>query len=163
MMQLLEAIEHSGLATWVRESPSIFAYTMILSLHAIGLSIVVGVSSMVGLRVYGVFKGIPVQPLFKLFPVMYAGFTINAISGLLLLMANATGMLTMFMFYLKMIFVLAAMSTVELMRLRFVAGTIETGGRKLAFALLIFWLFAIVVGRLTSYPYMIAAWFGIQG
>jgi hypothetical protein len=160
MMQLLEAIEHSGLATWVRESPSIFAYTLVLSLHAIGLAIVVGISSMVGLRLVGRFSGIPVEPLIKLFPVMYIGFAINAISGLLLLMANATGMLTMLMFYLKMTFVTAAMITVEKMRRSFAGGTIDADGRKLATLLLVFWFIAIITGRLTSYPYMIASWFG---
>jgi hypothetical protein len=161
MMQLLESIEQSGLATWVRESPSIFAYTLVLSLHAMGLSIVVGVSSMVGLRLVGAFRGIPVEPLLKLFPLMYIGFTINAISGLLLLMANATGMFTNVMFFLKMTFVIAAMGLVELIRLRFRDGTVAVSGRKLAFALLAIWFCAIVTGRLTSYPYMIEAWFGI--
>jgi hypothetical protein len=161
MMQLLESIEQSGIATWVRESPSIFAYTLVLSLHAMGLSIVVGVSSMVGLRLVGAFRGIPVEPLLRLFPLMYIGFTINAISGLLLLMANATGMLTNAIFFLKMILVIAAMSMVELIRMRFADGTIAASGRKLAFALLALWFCAIVTGRLTSYPYMVASWFGV--
>lgn len=160
MTGLLEAIEQSGIATWVRESPSIFAYTLVLSLHAIGLSIVVGLSSIVGLRLVGKFSGIPVEPLLKLYPVMYFGFAINAISGLLLLMANATGMMTMFMFYLKMSFVVAAMIVLERMRRSFSNGTIAVDGRKLATMLLAFWFVAIITGRLTSYPYMIASWFG---
>jgi hypothetical protein len=161
MMHLLEAIEHSGLATWVRESPSIFAYTFVLSLHAIGLSIVVGISSIVALRVIGVFPGIPVEPLNKLFPLAYVGFWINAISGVLLLMANATGMFTMFMFWLKMFFVVAAVLTMGRLRRTFVNGSVMTDGRRLAMLMLVFWFFGIVVGRLTSYPYMIEAWFGI--
>lgn len=160
MTGLLEAIEQSGIATWVRESPSIFAYTLVLSLHAIGLSIVVGLSSIIGLRLVGKFSGIPVEPLLKLYPVMYFGFAINAISGLLLLMANATGMMTMFMFYLKMSFVVAAMIVLERMRRSFSNGTIAVDGRKLATMLLAFWFVAIITGRLTSYPYMIASWFG---
>ncbi|MGW8369829.1 MAG: hypothetical protein ACWGPN_14275 [Gammaproteobacteria bacterium] len=160
-MQLLEWIEHTGLATWVRESPSIFAYTLVLSLHAIGLSIVVGISAMVGLRVLGFAKEIPLEPMFKLFPLMYVGFWINAVSGLLLLSANATGMLTMVMFYLKMTFVIAAILTVRLIRRKFVDGTVATEGRKLAFAMLAFWGCAIITGRLTSYPYLVQAWFGV--
>jgi len=161
MMQLLEWIEHTGIATWVRESPSIFAYTLVLSLHAIGLSIVVGISSMVGLRIVGFAREIPLEPMFKLFPLMYVGFWINAISGLLLLAANASGMLTMLMFYLKMTFVVAAIVTVRLVRRRFADGTIASRGRRLAFAMLAFWFCAIVTGRLTSYPHMIEAWFGV--
>jgi len=162
MMQLLESIEHSGLATWVRESPSIFAYTRVLSLHAIGLSIVVGVSSIVALRVLGFFSAIPLEPLNKLFPLAYIGFWINALSGVLLLMANATGMFAMVMFYLKMIFVVAAVITLKCLRRSFADSTVTAArGRRLARLMLTFWFIAIVTGRLTAYPYMIEAWFGV--
>ena len=161
MMQILEYIEHSGLATWVRESPSIFAYTLVLSLHAIGLSIVVGISWMVGLRVLGYFKEIPLEPMFKLFPVMYVGFWINAISGVLLLMASATGMFTMVMFYIKMTFVVAAIVMVRLLRRSFAEGKVMSSGRGIAYAMVGFWLAALISGRLTSYRYLLEAWFGI--
>src|SRR5688572_23358664 len=108
MHDVLVAIENSGFPTWVRESPSLAAYTLVLSLHAMGLAIVAGLSSAVGLRLLGVAPTIPLAPLRSLFPFMYAGFWINAASGLALLAANATGMLANPMFYLKMGFVLAA-------------------------------------------------------
>ena len=159
MMQLLEFIEGTGIATWVRESPSIFAYTFVLSLHAIGLSIVVGISLMVALRLLGRFSDIPLQPMSKLYPLMYTGFWINAGSGLLLLSANATGMFTMTMFYIKMTFVVAAVVTLRLLRPRLAAGEVQLRG--FAYALLGFWLAAIVAGRLTAYPYFVEAWLGI--
>ena len=160
MMALLEFIEDTGLATWVRESPSIFAYTFVLSLHAIGLSIIVGISSMVAFRMLGAFRDIPIEPMFKLFPVMYLGFGINAISGVLLLSANATGMLTMVMFYLKMAFIVAAIVCLRLIRHRFTTGNAEFESRGLAYAVLACWLGAIIAGRLTAYPYFVATWFG---
>ena len=159
MMQLLEFIEGTGIATWVRESPSIFAYTFVLSLHAIGLSIVVGISIMVALRLLGWFEAIPLQPMARLYPLMYTGFSINAVSGVLLLSANATGMFTMTMFYIKMAFVIAAVGTLSLLRPRLAAGEVQLRG--FAYALLGFWLVAIVAGRLTAYPYFVEAWLGI--
>ena len=159
MFQLLEFVEGTGIATWVRESPSIFAYTLVLSLHAIGLSIVVGISAMVALRILGRFDNLPLRPLVKLYPIMYTGFWINAISGLLLLSANATGMFAMTMFYIKMTFVILAVATLRLLRPRLVAGA--TRLRGFAFALLGFWLAAIVAGRLTAYPYFVEAWLRI--
>jgi hypothetical protein len=78
---MLEAIENSAYAVWVRESPSIFAYTTILSLHAIGLAIIVGINTLIALRLLGFVKEIPLAPLRKLFPWMYLGFAINAFSG----------------------------------------------------------------------------------
>lgn len=158
MVQLLEFIENSGIATWIRESPSIFAYTLVLSLHAIGLAIVVGVSSIVALRTLGRFEQIPLGPMLKLFPVMYVGFWINAISGVLLLSANATGMLGMLMFYIKMAFIVAAVLVLAALRRRLTAGG-QAG--RLAVALLACWGGAIVAGRLTAYPYFVQAWLGI--
>ena len=160
-MQLLEFIEHTGIATWVRESPSIFAYTLVLSLHAIGLSIIVGLSVILAIRILGAFEAIPLQPMLKLYPLMYIGFWVNAISGLLLLAANASGMLTMTMFYIKMVFVVAAVLTLRLIRLRLTGGSDASAVRGLTYALLGFWFIAVVAGRLTSYPYFVAEWIGI--
>ncbi|HUF73196.1 MAG TPA: hypothetical protein VMR74_09880 [Gammaproteobacteria bacterium] len=155
---MLEFIESTAIATWVRESPSIFGYTFVLSLHAIGLAIVVGVSAVVALRAIGRFGQIPLAPMLKFYPVMWVGFTINTISGLMLLAANATGMLSMPMFYIKMAFIVAAVVTLSLLKPRLAAGSGR--GRGLSYALLGFWLGAIVAGRLTAYPYFVNAWFG---
>ncbi|HSC14791.1 MAG TPA: hypothetical protein VLI71_06715 [Gammaproteobacteria bacterium] len=166
MHDLLTAIENSGFPTWIRESPSLWAYTFVLSLHAIGLAIVAGLSSAVDLRLLGVARTVPIAPLRALFPFMYAGFWINALSGLALLAANATGMLANPMFYIKIGFVLAA---VLLMRAikgsvfgdpAFVsAGIVPARARLLAGASLVCWGGAIVAGRMTAYPGLIQSWF----
>ncbi len=165
---MLEAIENSAFATFVRESPSLLGYTAVLSLHAIGLAIVVGVSTVVALRLLGWSNEMPLRPVAKLYPLMYTGFWINALSGLALLAANATGMLTMVMFYIKMAFIVAAV--VLLTRIRTtvfseaaLSGNVvdETRNRRLAGGLIGCWLGAIIAGRLTGYPYFVADWFGI--
>lgn len=165
---MLEAIENSAFATFVRESPSLFGYTAVLSLHAIGLAIVVGVSLIVALRLLGSSQDIPLRPLGKLFALMYTGFWINALSGLALLAANATGMLTMTMFYIKMLFIVAAVILLSRIRSAFFSEAALADGffdepraRRLAGGLLACWLGAIVAGRMTGYPYFVADWFGI--
>ena len=50
---VLEAIENSAYPTFVRESPSLWGYTLVLSLHAMGLAVVVGVSAAIALRLLG--------------------------------------------------------------------------------------------------------------
>ena len=72
---MIEAIEQSAYAVWVRESPSFWAYTWILSLHAMGLAIIVGINSIVALRLLGYVPEIKISSLRKLFPWMYLGFT----------------------------------------------------------------------------------------
>ena len=39
---MLDYLQNLALADWVRSSPSIFAYTTVLTVHAVGLAIVVG-------------------------------------------------------------------------------------------------------------------------
>ena len=161
MLELLESIEGLGIAVWIRESPSVFAYTLFLSLHAIGLAIVVGMSSMVALRVVGRFRQIPLDPLLSLFPLMYVGFWVTAISGLLLLSANASGMLTMVMFYIKLAFIAGAVISLRLMRNELGAHQPASATPRTAWVMLGCWLGAIVAGRLTAYPYFVESWFGI--
>ena len=158
---MLEAIENSAFATFVRESPSLWGYTAVLSLHAIGLAVV-------ALRLLGNVRDIPLRPVVKLFPFMYAGFWVNALSGLALLSANATGMLTNTMFYIKMLFIAAAVVTMRIMRQTVFSDAAldsvvvdEAPGRRLAITSLICWTGAIISGRLTAYPYLVATWLGI--
>jgi hypothetical protein len=166
-MSFIDAVEHSQYATWIRESPSIFAYTSILSLHAMGLAIVVGLNSVVALRLLGVDTSLPLAPLRKLFPWMYLGFTVNALSGLSLLAANAHNDLTNWMFFAKLIFIALAMVNMELTRSRVFdhpialgQGVLHQHARMFAINSIVLWSLAIIAGRLTEYPDFVRKWFG---
>ena len=164
---MIEAIENSAYAVWVRESPSIFAYTSILSLHAIGLAIIVGINTLVALRLMGFVPSIPLQPLRKLFPWMYLGFAINAFSGGSLLAANLTNDLGNWLFIAKLIFILFAMINLELTRMWIFdkPGPVGADGlpkhsRTVAVSALVLWSLAMVAGRFTAYPNFVEAWLG---
>lgn len=166
MLELLEAVESSAYPTFVRESPSLWAYTFVLSLHAIGLAVVVGFSSAVALRLLGVARSIPLAPLSALFPVMYVGFWVNGLSGLALLSANATGMTSNPLFWVKIIFIVVGVLVMRLLRQTVFSGATASDdappyARKLALASLACWGLAIIAGRLTAYPYLIEYYFGI--
>lgn len=163
---MIEAIENSAYAVWVRESPSIFAYTSILSLHAIGLAVIVGINWLVALRLLGYVRAIPLQSLRGLFPWMYVGFTVNAFSGLSLLAANLTNDLNNWVFLAKLVFIVFAMINLELMRTRVLGraggGVEATPPQARTFAILsiVFWLLVIIAGRFTAYPNFVEAWLG---
>jgi hypothetical protein len=164
---MIEAIENSAYAVWVRESPSIFAYTSILSLHAIGLAIIVGLNTVVALRMLGYVPEIPLPPLRKLFPWMYLGFTINLFSGSSLLAANLSNDLGNWLFLCKLVFILFAMINLELTKIQVFdkPGPVGTDGlpknaRALAIASFILWGLAMVAGRFTAYPNFVQAWIG---
>ena len=78
MMELLEALEASPFSTWVRESPSIWAYPTVLTLHTVGLAVLVGANWMLDLRALGFEPAIPAAVLSRAFPAMWAGFWLNA-------------------------------------------------------------------------------------
>jgi hypothetical protein len=164
---MIEAIENSAYATWVRESPSIFAYTSILSLHAIGLAIIVGLNTLVALRLLGFVPDLPLPPLRKLFPWMYLGFAINTFSGASLLAANLTNDLGNWLFIAKLVFILFAMINLELTRMWIfdrpapaAPGALPKHARTVAVASLVLWGLAMVAGRFTAYPNFVEAWLG---
>ena len=164
---MMDAIENSAYAIWVRESPSIFAYTTILSLHAIGLAIIVGINYLVALRLLGFVPGIPLPALRRLFPWMYLGFTINLFSGASLLAANLSNDLGNWLFICKLVFILFAMINLELTKIHVFdrPGTVGADGlpknaKVFAWGAFILWGLAMVAGRFTAYPNFVEAWLG---
>lgn len=164
---MLEALENSALAVWVRESPSIFSYTLVLSLHAIGLAIVLGTSTLIGLRLLGVAPGIPIAALRKLQGFIWFGFCINLGSGVLLFIAEATKMAPMPAFIFKMGFVVIGMALNQVIRSKVLsdpqalaANILPASARLLAIISLICWSLTLISGRLTGYPELVAGLFG---
>jgi hypothetical protein len=159
MMETLVWLENSGLGTWVRESPSMFAYSGLISLHAFGLAFAAGVSAAIALRILGVAPGLPLAPMEKLFPIIWMAFWVNAASGALLLTASATMDLTNPVFFIKMAFVVLAIVAVWLLKhqvfrdpARLSTSPAPQRARLLAAATLVCWTGAIVAGRLVEYP-----------
>jgi hypothetical protein len=166
---MLESIESLSIGTWVRESPSVFAYSLVLSMHAIGIAIVLGTNSLVALRLLGVAPGIPLASLRSFYGFMRVGFAINLISGALLFIASATVMGVMVAFWAKMALVATGMVIALRLKARYLddaallaSGAVPAGARRLAWLSLAVWSLALVMGRLTGYPEIISSWFGIQ-
>ncbi len=165
---MLETLEASTLATWIRESPSIFAYTLVLILHGIGFALVVGLNALIALRVLGFAPLLPLGSLHRLWVPIWIGFAINALSGLGLFIADAPKMAGMNIFWIKMFFVLAGMVVSLRMKKHYLDNTAATSGsvapasaRPLAWAMLAVWLLALMAGRMTGYPELVQTWFGI--
>src|SRR5579885_2290783 len=53
MAQFLNSLEQSGLGSWVRDAPTIWAFPTILFLHTFGMAIVAGGSAMLSLMILG--------------------------------------------------------------------------------------------------------------
>ena len=53
----LRTIEETSLSMWIRDTPSLFGYWFILTLHAIGMTMLVSASAVLDLRLLGVAPG----------------------------------------------------------------------------------------------------------
>jgi hypothetical protein len=156
-MEFLVWLEQLSFSTWVRESNSLLAYPSFLTLHTLGLAFLVGINAAIDLRILGFAPRMPLAPMEKLFPVMVAGFWVNAVSGLVLTMADATTKLINPVFYIKMGFIALAVVNIQLLRVYVFRDPsldkhpVLMKGRILACTSLVFWTGAITAGRLTAY------------
>jgi hypothetical protein len=155
----LRTIEESGFSTWLRESESPFAFYFVLLFHTFGLALLVGANVVVDLRLLGIGRDIPLAPLRRLFGIMWLGFAMNAVSGVLLLIAYPTKALTNPVFYTKLILIGFAVWVMTNLSSRVFddsslnEAAMIARGRTLAKWSLFLWIGAITAGRLLAYTY----------
>jgi hypothetical protein len=155
-MSFLESLEQLSVSAWVHESPSIFAYPTILLLHVLGMAVVVGISGVISLRLLGVASKTELRPLERLYPLMWWGFGVNAATGTALLLASASTRLLDPAFYVKMVFIFAGVTVLQVTRNKVFRSlgpddTLPESAKGLAWAGLICWLGAVTAGRLLAY------------
>ena len=157
-MQFLASVEHSGFGTWVREAPTIWAYPTVLFLHTVGLAFLVGINVAIDLRILGVAPNMPLASMEKLFPWMWAGFWINAASGVALLIADATTKLANPVFAVKMVFITLGVINMGWFKKRLFRSPRDLErhpasprAKRVAIASLIIWVCATTAGRLMGY------------
>ena len=142
MMSLLQQLENSGLSTWVRQSGSLWAFPGILLAHTYGMRLM---------------PALPMAPLQKFLPLVWLAFWVNAITGTVLLAADASTKLTNPDFGIKMVFIVLAVISQRMIQTRvFGAPDLDgkpfsTKARMLAVMSLVCWLGAITAGRLLAY------------
>jgi hypothetical protein len=157
MMEFLSKLEQLKFFMWVLQSGSIWAYPTILTMHTIGMGIVAGIATVINLRLLGVSPATPIRPLEKLYPLMWSGFWINAVTGTTLMIADATTKLTNLDFYVKMVFVFSGVALIGIMRKKVFRdpqldkGPVSGNVKRLAWLSLLCWIGAITAGRLLAY------------
>ena len=156
-MAFLEWLEVSALGEWV--AASLWGYPIMLSCHAIGLAMVVGILAMVDLRVAGCFSQLEISPLRGIIKLAWAGFVVNFVSGFALFTAQATYFITHPAFLIKITAIFLAIVNAAFLQnlLRDNAEQwdrgmiVSTSAKMLAISSLILWSVAMVAGRLIAY------------
>jgi hypothetical protein len=150
-------LENLSFSQWVKDAPTIWAFPTILIVHTLGMSIVAGVSAMLSLVVLGFWPAVPMKPFARAFPLLWWGFGINAVTGTMMLVADATTKLTTVDFYIKMAFVFLGLWVLIRMRRQVFENPqldkapVSGNAKMLAWASLGCWFGAIVAGRLLAY------------
>lgn len=178
-MGIFTWLEATPLAEWVRVST--YGYPFVITVHALGMGIMTGMSWFISMRILGRFNVIPVSSLKPLFWIAWFGFIINFISGGMLFTSQAASNYIHNVPYLtKMFFVVVGAISVGYLqsamarrRAQFSSvvgaarvgygGTVSVGAQadsdavipqavRVVAGLTIFWWFAaIVTGRLIAY------------
>ena len=160
-LSIFKAIEETGLSIWIRESDSVFSFWFILSVHAIGMGLLVGASVLIGLRILGLAPDLPLAPLERFYRFIWVGFWIQVVSGILLLIGYPTKSLTNPVFYVKLTLIGLAMASMQMLWNRVFADSslseaaMVAKGRVFAVSSLIFWVGAVTAGRLLVYTYTV--------
>jgi hypothetical protein len=150
MYEFYQTLENTGFSTWIRESGSIWAYPIVLTLHTIGLGMLVGFNWAVDLRLLGAGTQIPIASMERFFPWMWTGFWINAGSGVVLTIADATTKMTSWVFGVKLgLIAVAVIVLIQIRKQVFIKKTSD--GKVLAALSIALWLAATTAGRLMAY------------
>jgi len=156
-MEFFTWLQGSAVSQWVAASPSLLAYPTVLTLHTVGMSIVVGTCAVMALRVLGVAPDMPLVAFQHAPRLVWGGFILNATTGLALFGVDAEHKATQTVFYVKLALIALALVCYAQIRRRVFArpaasdGPIGPGAKALAVISLILWTGATVAGRLMAY------------
>lgn len=150
-------LENTPVAIWV--GVSLWGYPLMLSLHVVGLAIVVGIFATRDLRLLGLFPGLHPAAFLPLGKLGWAGFLLNAVSGVLLFTSQATVFVSNTAFLIKISCIVVGMVLAGVIQSRLRgelaahhgAAVISNSTRVMALCSLSVWAAAIIAGRLIAY------------
>ena len=152
---MLTWLEQSAFSTWLLGSHSIWVYPTVLTLHTFGMMVLVGAALMIDLRLLGFARGVPLHSFERLFQIMWVGFGLNALTGSMLFVADATARGSELIFWVKLMFVGVGVATAIMLRGSFRSAAepvvISRAAKRLSLVSLVAWCAAITAGRLLAY------------
>ena len=148
LVQFTGWIESTAFSDWVRGAPTVFAFPAILCCHTVGMGLSAGINAAIAFRILGAAPNVPILEMRRFLPVMWFGFWLNFVSGIVLLIGYPTKALTNPDFYLKLALIAGGVWLVGVIRER-----MESRPKGLAIASLVCWGGAIFAGRFLAYTY----------
>jgi hypothetical protein len=162
VVDLFVYIQKTELVTKFRESD--YGFVIALAIHTFGLSFLLGANTIVSIRLLGIAPTIPLKPLRKLFPYMWLGLILAAISGVALGAAHASTRLLNPITGFKLLVIFVATPIMWKMQKKIFDepnlsdATLPQNARMIAASQLVLWLTVMVVGRMIAYSATILGW-----
>jgi hypothetical protein len=155
-MRFLEWLQLTGLASFVAET--LWAYPLFETLHTLGMALLIGSLGLINLRVLGYKAELPIVGTLDLLPLAWLGFTVNFLSGFALFSSDAVYFWSSYTFRVKLgLIFLAGINAFVLGRSVFrearrgSTAAPRPAAKLLAASSLVFWVGAVVAGRLIAY------------
>jgi hypothetical protein len=153
---VLEAIANSAYAQWVNQS---WGWPLALTVHAFGTAVVLGFMFIIGLRLLGFFRTIPITSLGRLIPLVWIAFLFQALSGFTLWVTKPANYLKDGMFEVKFSLVVIAAIVMVMFHRTYrreaaeweKSGVVSSRGVRIATASALLWAGVVIGGRLTAY------------
>jgi hypothetical protein len=156
-MEVFVWLQESALAQWVGSAETLLAYPTILTLHTVGMSVVVGTCVVMNLRLLGIASDVPLTGFRRAPALVWSGFGVNAVTGALLFLPAAEQKASQTIFFVKLgLIVLALALYGRIRRAVFRDAASRTApipreARILSVLSLLCWAGATVTGRLMAY------------
>jgi hypothetical protein len=151
--QWLDAI---GVGPWARGSGLV--YPVANTFHLLGLVMLVGGIGVVDLRVAGLWRGLPIEPLSRaLTPVAIVGLLIMVPSGTVLFAADGRSLAGSGIFHVKLVLIVLALTNAVAFRWRWGdriggwGGRVPIVARVMAVTSIALWLAVGTLGRWIAY------------
>ena len=155
-MAFLEWLQGTWVGTTV--ATSLWGYPLFETMHTIGMALLIGSLGLINLRVLGYKAELPILGTRDLLPLAWLGFTINAFSGTALFVSDAVYFFSSYTFRIKMVLIVLAGINAALLSSRIfreapadAAVMPSPGAKAIAASSLVFWLGAVIAGRLIAY------------
>ena len=153
---IFQALQESALGHVMRSSPALYPAVEIL--HIFGFVVLVGSILALDLRLLGLGRAIPIQPMAQLLlPVSRLGFLLAISMGFLLFSADAAHVVRNPAFQTKLLLIAAALVNIVIAhvgpwrRVALWRAEASGGAKVAALASLLLWLSAVCSGRLIAY------------
>lgn len=154
MNDFLVALEQTAIGTFIRESSSYLGFPTVLTMHTIGLCFIIGGTTVLTARLFGLASGIPLKPLRRLFPFMWVGLILTLLSGVGLTIAAATTRALNPILLVKLVIIVAAIPLTWMLQKNVFNEKdqpLPQNTRLIAGTQMVLWLAVLVAGRLIAY------------